>query len=143
MTCQGQKSLESRQATIEYLQEKLALLLSKRYQAQSEQLKAIQGQLFDEAELAVAQVQPAITRWTAAADELTILSSSRRSLGVSGERVLAIEPLGPEVAVQLFVMRARTQRADWDPRQEERAAIRELVVALDCLPLAESTGHQL
>lgn len=48
---QQAKTLKSRQETIEYLSERLALLLSKRYQAQSEQLKAIQGQLFDEAEL--------------------------------------------------------------------------------------------
>lgn len=45
------KTLRARQQTIDYLQEKLALLLSKRYQVQSEQLRAIQGQLFDEAEL--------------------------------------------------------------------------------------------
>ncbi len=48
------KMLESKEATIEHLSEQLALLRSKRFQSQSEQLKHIQGQLFDEAELEVA-----------------------------------------------------------------------------------------
>jgi transposase len=43
--------IEQQQSEIAYLQERLNILLSKRYQAQSEQLKYIQGQLFDEAEL--------------------------------------------------------------------------------------------
>ena len=51
---QQENTLKSRQKTIDYLSERLALLLGKRYQAQSEQLKAIQGQLFDEAELETA-----------------------------------------------------------------------------------------
>jgi transposase len=45
------KALQIKQDTIEYLMEQLALLRSKRYQGQSEQLRALQGQLFDEAEL--------------------------------------------------------------------------------------------
>jgi transposase len=45
------QSLKARDETIEQLQEQLALLRSKRFQSQSEQLKHIQGQLFDEAEL--------------------------------------------------------------------------------------------
>ena len=46
-------SILARDATIEQLREQLALLLSKRYQSQSEQLRHLQGQLFDEAELEV------------------------------------------------------------------------------------------
>lgn len=38
-------------ASIDYLQEQLSLLRSKRYQKHSEQLRTLQGQLFDEAEL--------------------------------------------------------------------------------------------
>ena len=64
------QALQAKQETIAYLQEQLALLRSKRYQTQSEQLKALQGQLFDEAELeqaireaeeALANVQQATT----------------------------------------------------------------------------------
>lgn len=43
--------LTERQHHIDYLQEQLALLRSKRFGRQSEQLKHLQGQLFDEAEL--------------------------------------------------------------------------------------------
>jgi transposase len=48
---QQQSTIEHYQSEIAYLQERLNILLSKRYRAQSEQLKYIQGQLFDEAEL--------------------------------------------------------------------------------------------
>jgi transposase len=48
---QQQSKIETYHSEIAYLQERLNILLSKRYQAQSEQLKYIQGQLFDEAEL--------------------------------------------------------------------------------------------
>jgi transposase len=48
---QQQSKITTYETEIAYLQERLNILLSKRYQAQSEQLKAIQGQLFDEAEL--------------------------------------------------------------------------------------------
>lgn len=52
ITIQQQRSeIATYQSEIAYLQERLNILLSKRYQARSEQLKYIQGQLFDEAEL--------------------------------------------------------------------------------------------
>lgn len=46
-----QAQIDQQQSKIAYLQERLNILLAKRYQARSEQLKYIQGQLFDEAEL--------------------------------------------------------------------------------------------
>ena len=46
-----EKRVAEKQAAIDVLQEQLTLLRSKRYQRQSEQLKTLQGQLFDEAEL--------------------------------------------------------------------------------------------
>jgi transposase len=48
---QQQSRIKTYESEIAYLQERLNILLSKRYQTQSEQLKAIQWQLFDEAEL--------------------------------------------------------------------------------------------
>lgn len=44
-------TIQSLEQEVAYLNERLQVLLSKRYQAQSETLKSIQGQLFDEAEL--------------------------------------------------------------------------------------------
>lgn len=49
-----QALLAEKEQKIDYLQERLNILLSKRYKAQSEQLKSLQGQLFDEAELEAA-----------------------------------------------------------------------------------------
>ena len=46
-----EQAILEKQATIDYLHEQLSLLRSKRYQTQSEQLKTLQCQLFDEAEL--------------------------------------------------------------------------------------------
>ena len=42
-----EQTLLDQQATIDYLQEQLSLLRSKRYQKQNEQLKSLQCQLFD------------------------------------------------------------------------------------------------
>ncbi len=48
---QANAQLEEKQSRIDALEEQLALLRAKRYGRQSEQLSALQGQLFDEAEL--------------------------------------------------------------------------------------------
>ena len=60
-------TIDSLSKEIQYLNERLAILLSKRYRAQSEQLKHIQGQLFDEAELekAIADTLQAIEEQSA------------------------------------------------------------------------------
>jgi len=56
------QEIEKKEQEIDYLQERLAILLSKRYKAQSEQLSHLQGQLFDESELeaAITETQRAI-----------------------------------------------------------------------------------
>jgi len=65
-----------------------------------------------------------------------ILATSRESLGVSGETVWRLEPLGPEDAHRLFVERARQRRPDFMPSYEDDATIAELCGRLDRLPLA-------
>lgn len=59
-----EKKVAEKQATIDALQEQLTLLRSKRYQRQSEQLKTLQGQLFDEAELeqAIRETEAALAK---------------------------------------------------------------------------------
>ena len=69
---QQQSTIEHYQTEIAYLQERLNILLSKRYRAQSEQLKYIQGQLFDEAEL-----EREIAETRQALDELQNRSTTR------------------------------------------------------------------
>ncbi len=71
-----------------------------------------------------------------------ILVTSREPLGVGGERVVPLEPLGLESgsnlseAAQLFVARAKSSAARWQLRDEERGPLEELVEQLDGLPLA-------
>lgn len=49
--CESERALKNKDIYIEHLEERLSLLLSKRYQARSEQLNHLQAQLFDESEL--------------------------------------------------------------------------------------------
>lgn len=89
----------------------------------------------------------------AAAPFLSILVTSRRPLGVNGERVLALSglkveehtpsgtqsgamPAMPGPAVQLFIERARAARRDFTLSDAGLAKIRELCSRLGGLPLA-------
>lgn len=74
------QALQAKQETIAYLQEQLALLRSKRYQAQSEQLKALQGQLFDEAELeqAIREAEQALANVQQATGKVASSSPSEK-----------------------------------------------------------------
>jgi non-specific serine/threonine protein kinase len=65
-----------------------------------------------------------------------IMATSRESLGVNGETVWRLEPLGPEDAYRLFVERARQGRPEFVPVGENEQTIVQLCVRLDCLPLA-------
>lgn len=59
-----EQTILNKQATIDTLHEQLSLLRSKRYQRQSEQLKTLQCQLFDEAELeqAIRETEAALAK---------------------------------------------------------------------------------
>ncbi|CAA9492601.1 MAG: Transcriptional regulator, AfsR family [uncultured Solirubrobacteraceae bacterium] len=65
-----------------------------------------------------------------------IMATSRESLGVDGETVWRLKPLGPEDAYRLFVERARQRQPDFMPGEETDATIAELCARLDRLPLA-------
>src|SRR5215210_3283401 len=58
----------------------------------------------------------------------------RESLGVDGETVWRLEPLGAEDARRLFVERARQRRPDFMPTEETDATIAALCARLDRLP---------
>ena len=74
----------------------------------------------------------------AACPQVTVLATSRERLGVTGERVVAVNPLSTEgasdsEAVRLFVARARAQ----DPAfADDGETVARLCVRLDGLPLA-------
>jgi non-specific serine/threonine protein kinase len=65
---------------------------------------------------------------------VTILATSREPFGVEGEIVWRLEPLEDAAATELFIERARAQRANFDPG--DRATITQLCHAIDNLPLA-------
>jgi predicted ATPase/DNA-binding CsgD family transcriptional regulator len=65
-----------------------------------------------------------------------IMVTSRESLGVNGETVWRLEPLGSEDAYRLFVERARQGRPAFVPAGVNEQAIARLCARLDCLPLA-------
>jgi non-specific serine/threonine protein kinase len=65
-----------------------------------------------------------------------ILATSRELLGVSGETVWRLEPLGSDDAYRLFVERARQRQPEFVPREEADATIVRLCARLDRLPLA-------
>jgi predicted ATPase len=65
-----------------------------------------------------------------------ILATSRELLGVSGETVWRVEPLGDDDAYRLFVERARQRLPEFVPSEENDAVIAGLCERLDRLPLA-------
>ena len=83
---------------------------------------------------------PALSAWLDAAPEVMFVVTSRQALRLEGERVVDVQPLGTRgdgsEAVELFIERARQVRPSYVPSDEARAAIAELVTALDGLPLA-------
>jgi predicted ATPase/DNA-binding CsgD family transcriptional regulator len=68
--------------------------------------------------------------------DVRIMATSRELLGVNGETVWRLEPLGPEDAYRLFVERARQRQPEFTPSEETDATIAQLCARLDRLPLA-------
>ncbi len=93
----------------------------------------------------IAASAPLVFAWCRSAPDLTVIVTSRERLGVAGEEVLELGPLGcPEEgekadttwerdAVRLFVTRARA--AGGDPG-DDPAAVARVVRRLDGIPLA-------
>ena len=84
----------------------------------------------------VIEVAPQVRQLLANAPEPRIFCSSREALRVSGEHEFPVPPLHPELAVQLFVGRARQVRPDWQPSAADLEAVAQICRLLDGLPLA-------
>ncbi len=67
---------------------------------------------------------------------LRVLATSRRRLGVAGERVLRLGPLAPDEQVELFCDRASLLRVDFEPTGPGRGLVAQICRTLDGLPLA-------
>src|SRR6195256_2265545 len=62
--------------------------------------------------------------------------TTREVLGLAGEDPLALAPLPAADAAALFVQRAESAKRDFQPTEEDRAAVDPLVKLLEGLPLA-------
>ena len=92
--------------------------------------------VLDNCEQVVASCAELSAALLTACRDVRILATSRESLGVTGETVWQLEPLAPQDAYRLFVERARQRQPRFMPEQETEAAITEVCVRLDHLPLA-------
>jgi predicted ATPase/class 3 adenylate cyclase len=95
----------------------------------------------------VADAAPDLARLLGGAEGLRLLVTSREALRVRGERLFPVNPLGLPTngavdqvaaaeAVRLFLDRARAVRPDFTLTERNAAAVAEICVRLDGLPLA-------
>ncbi|MFN2561960.1 MAG: hypothetical protein ABR571_11770 [Jatrophihabitans sp.] len=98
--------------------------------------------VLDNCEHVLPEVVALTTRILRGCPRVTLLTTSRERLGVPGERVLGVPPLGrasaeapssPSEAVRLFLDRAQDADAGFD---EDTALVAELCDRLDGMPLA-------
>ncbi|TWF91468.1 LuxR C-terminal-related transcriptional regulator [Kitasatospora viridis] len=71
-----------------------------------------------------------------AAPQLSMMATSRQTLGLVGEYILPVTPLPPEEAVELLRERAVALRPDFQVTDANRAAVARLCADLDGVPLA-------
>jgi predicted ATPase len=99
--------------------------------------------ILDELEALVEHAPATVGQWLALAPEAIFLVTSRERLGIPGEVVHELAPLGlpqgSEVsgeAVELFVQAAGRVRGAWSPTPAEAPFVAAIVRELDGLPLA-------
>ncbi|GEM_PF-1620822 len=84
----------------------------------------------------IAGVENALRDLLAAAPSLTLMITSRRTMGLRSETVREIRPLHPHEALDLFVERARAVRDDFELTDDNREDVETLVTSLEGVPLA-------
>jgi predicted ATPase len=92
--------------------------------------------VLDNGEQVTDPLHDAVRRWLVRAPDARFLVTTRERLRVPGEEVLAVEPLPPSQGVELFVDRARRHRPELDLEGEWLAPVREIVRAVEGIPLA-------
>ncbi len=92
--------------------------------------------ILDNFEQVARHAEETLGRWLARAGEALFLVTSREVLGLSGEVAFALAPMPTSDATELFMRRAESAKRDFDPNEQDRAAIGPLVKLLDGLPLA-------
>ena len=91
--------------------------------------------LFDNCEHLVEAVARLVSSLVSTCPELLVVATSREALAVSGEHVVAVQPLVSGDAVELFRARARSAGATLDSVESDEV-VALLCERLDNLPLA-------
>ena len=92
--------------------------------------------ILDNFEQVARHAEETLGRWLNRASAARFLVSTREVLGLRGEEVFALAPLGQSEAATLFTQRAAAAKPGTEPNAEDQAAIPQLVKLLDGLPLA-------
>lgn len=106
---------------------------------EEELIRALSGSrlllLIDNFEQVLA-ASPTVARLLAAAPGLKMIVTSRAPLRVAAEREFAVPPMVEDEAAELFVTRAQAANPSFVLTEQNAAAVAELCVRLDGLPLA-------
>ena len=92
--------------------------------------------VLDNCEHVLGGVRPLVDQLLRRCPTLHVLTTSREPLGVTGETTWRVPSLDQDAGVELFVQRAHSARPDFDPSDDELAAIARMVDRLDGIPLA-------
>ena len=92
--------------------------------------------ILDNFEQVARHAEETLGRWLSRASVAGFLVTTREVLGLPGEEVLALAPLGASDAAALFLRRAEAAQPGFQPNAEDQAAIAPLVKLLEGLPLA-------
>jgi len=92
--------------------------------------------ILDNFEQVARHAEETLGRWLNHAGDARFLVTTREVLGLPGEEILALPPLGPAAATALFTSRAEAAKAGFAQDADDQAAIAPLVKLLEGLPLA-------
>ncbi|MBE2242064.1 MAG: tetratricopeptide repeat protein [Burkholderiaceae bacterium] len=92
--------------------------------------------ILDNFEQVARHAEATLGRWLDGAPLAQFLVTTREVLGISGEEVFALAPMGAADAIELFNQRAAAARIGYAAASDDAAAVLQLVTMLDGLPLA-------
>ena len=90
----------------------------------------------DNCEHVLTEVTPIVSQLITATSGVSVLATSRESLGVAGEVVWRVPPMTPMDARRLLDARARAVNAQFAITDENRQAVDDVCQRLDAIPLA-------
>lgn len=93
--------------------------------------------VLDNFEQVVALAPSTLQPWLNSTQHAAFLVTSRQNLGVTGEHVMPLAPMAAAgEGLELFAVRARARRADFELSAANRSDVQQIVTLLDGLPLA-------